>query len=147
MLHDITNNQLLRTPQYCGDINATGQRHGFGTLTYPDGSSFKGTWSEGLPEGHGELTRRRGDGSLGYVGEWHRGKRHGYGTQRWADGAEYIGEWRSDHMDGHGKHSYGSGAVYEGEWKGGVRHGVGLYWAPGDPHAVESRWIDNKRVL
>jgi hypothetical protein len=41
------------------------------------------------------------DGQL-YEGEWRDGKRHGEGTNEWAEGQAYHGMWRDDKMHGVG---------------------------------------------
>jgi len=42
------------------------------------------------------------DGSV-FTGELKGGKRHGKGTQSWADGDVYTGSWVDDHRQGQGK--------------------------------------------
>ena len=54
--------------KYNGERNSKGQRHGQGTMTYPNGDT--------------------------HTGEWKDGKRHGQGTIMFPDGSTRTGEWK-----------------------------------------------------
>lgn len=89
-----------------------------------------------------------------YEGEWLGDNKHGYGVQKWPDGAvfegnfvngtangygifihtdgdKYEGEWQNDRAHGHGTYTHSDGSKYVGEWKNDKKHGK----------AVES-WVD-----
>lgn len=89
-----------------------------------------------------------------YEGEWLGDNKHGYGIQRWPDGAvfegnfvngtangygvfihtdgdKYEGEWQNDRAHGHGTYTHSDGSKYVGEWKNDKKHGK----------AIES-WVD-----
>ncbi|KAF7457902.1 membrane occupation and recognition nexus protein morn2 [Cryptosporidium felis] len=89
-----------------------------------------------------------------YEGEWLGDKKHGYGVQKWPDGAvfegnfvngtangfgifihtdgdKYEGEWQNDRAHGHGTYTHSDGSKYVGEWKNDKKHGK----------AIES-WVD-----
>jgi hypothetical protein len=53
------------------------------------------------------------------------GKRHGVGTQGYANGAVFTGLWKLDVPGGHGLYRSPEGNSYDGEWKDGKRHGPG----------------------
>lgn len=53
------------------------------------------------------------------------GKRHGAGTQGFANGAAYTGTWKLDKQTGYGVYRGPEGDGYEGTWVDGKRHGKG----------------------
>ena len=61
-----------------------------------DGTSFEGTWINGLLHGKGSCS----DGSGEYVGDWMHGERHGRGKLTRSNGETYDGEWRHDEQTG-----------------------------------------------
>lgn len=70
--------------------------------------------------------------------------RHGYGVQKWPDGAIYEGEWREDVAEGKGKLVHVDGDVYYGEWKQDKANGFGVYQhANGTKYTGE--WKDDKQ--
>ena len=75
-----------------------------------------------------------------YIGEFLGGKRHGYGTYYWNDGAIYQGYWEADLKNGYGKLTSGANA-YEGNWKDDKREGFGKQ--TGDWGAYTGFWKDN----
>ena len=67
---------------------------GFGTYTYPDGST--------------------------YCGEWVGDKHHGRGDFTFANGTSYSGEWKEHLMHGKGVYTDHLGRKWEGEFREGV---------------------------
>jgi len=69
------------------------------------------------PHGHGEFWRP--ENKLEYKGQWLRGKMHGWGEYRFADGRVYIGEFRQGKMHGYGTISTSEGGTQRGAvfWK------------------------------
>ncbi len=59
------------------------------------------------PDGKGKLVWK--DGSF-YVGDWVRGRKHGFGKYRFANGEVYDGEWRQDVKEGDGSFSWTDGS-------------------------------------
>lgn len=68
---------------YIGGRNASGERHGRGTMTHDNGNK--------------------------YEGEWEYDKMHGYGTWLCASGGRFDGEWKEDKKHGQGKYLFSSG--------------------------------------
>ena len=62
--------------------------HGKGTLIYPNGERYEGSWVYG--------------------------KRHGFGAYHYLDGGRYEGEWVDDRIQGKGKSVYANGNVSGG---------------------------------
>ena len=54
-----------------------GEIHGSGVLSYLDGDSYDGQWTQGRMDGRGVFVENEGSR---YDGRWLNGKRHGYGT-------------------------------------------------------------------
>jgi hypothetical protein len=75
-------------------------------MYWREGAGFRyiGFWENGIQCGKGNLTEGAGDDSASYYGQFLRGKPHGKGQKKFADGS-----------------------VYEGEWVGGLREGQGVY--------------------
>ena len=74
------------------------------------------------------------DGSS-YEGEFRYGLPHGWGTQKWQDGAVYVGEFFESFRTGHGQQTFDNGDNFAGEWKGGFMHGKGVYtWVDGSKY-------------
>lgn len=65
-----------------------------------------------------------------YVGQWHRGERHGYGVFVYANGAVYRGQWRRNKKHGEGVLTLQDGAVVSGEFYDDamVRYAQGCDW-------------------
>ena len=100
------------------------KKHGYGTLTFADGSKYVGEWLDNMRHGRGRYVFSDGGE---YDGEWRNGKHHGHGTLTFADGDEYDGEWCDGEQHGHGRYVFSSGSKYVGEWCDGKRHGRGRY--------------------
>lgn len=63
----------MPTPElgdYLGETDGQERRHGWGNLTWADGSSYSGGWSEGAMEGQGVLVYMVGDYQARYNGAW-----------------------------------------------------------------------------
>lgn len=69
-------NLALKNSAYSGQTNPHGQRHGYGSCSYPDGST--------------------------YIGEWSEDQRHGQGLYKRPDGTTYKGMFFDDEMHGKG---------------------------------------------
>jgi len=63
-----------------------------------------------------------------YDGQWMGHMRHGFGVQRWIDGATYSGEWKENNAEGRGRFEDSNGNEYLGEWLFSKAHGQGSYY-------------------
>ena len=86
-----------------------------------------------------------------FEGEFKNGRRHGQGTETFANGEIYEGEWKDGERNGQGTHTYAYGdnnkyvEKYVGEWKDGKRSGKGTYtWADG--REVSGVWRNGELV-
>eukprot|EP00941_MAST-03F_sp_MAST-3F-sp1_P004439 g4439.t1 len=61
-----------------------------------------------------------------YEGFYENSQRHGYGINKYKNGAEYAGEWRAGKRHGHGAFTNKKGDVYVGEWFNDKKHGWGV---------------------
>jgi len=137
--------------EYTGETNATGQMHGKGLFTWPNGDKYAGTFKENAQHGYG--VQVSADGMKKYDGEWKNGHPHGKGSMRykngkkyvghyvlgwrcgnglftWPDSSTYYGEWKDDKKHGQGVSKYANGGKYEGTWCAMAAHGIGTYYFP-----------------
>lgn len=61
---------------YNGEINQEGERHGNGSILWPNGCEYTGEWKNGNVEGKGVLKLLNGEI---YDGEFKNNMSHGYG--------------------------------------------------------------------
>jgi hypothetical protein len=88
-----------------------------GKMTYQDGSTYTGSWVDGMRHGKGRCMFT--DNSV-YEGEFREGEFYGYGKMSWSDGGWYEGNWVYGEMDGWGKEVRPDGSLrHEGEWRKG----------------------------
>lgn len=85
-------NSVIENDVYIGEF-VDDQRHGQGTLIFPDGEK--------------------------YIGEFLYDEKNGYGTNIFPNGDEYKGEWKDDKFHGKGTKTYSDGTVEEGIWEKG----------------------------
>jgi hypothetical protein len=89
-----------------------------GTLS----SHFEGTLKRGRRHGNGY--RRDADGHQ-YEGAYVDGKLNGLAVEQTLDLTRYEGQWKDGRKEGKGKIIYATGGSYEGEWKADTFHGAG----------------------
>jgi len=111
-----------------------------GTVLYPGGTKYTGTFENDQP--HGQGTFVFSDGSK-YYGDWKNGKSSGNGTKVWRDGRKYSGTFENDQPHGEGTFVYADGSKYVGEWKNGKRHGKGTL-TYSDGRAYIGEFIDGQ---
>ena len=113
------------------------------------GHSFKGRWSEGVPdiygiyevegqyqyigeikagviEGRGKLIENDGDS---FVGTFKQGILSGLGTVRYSNGSTFNGTLLNFEPNGEGKILFSDGSSYSGGWQSGEYSGSGSYIA------------------
>ena len=150
-LYDIKSRQTLKPVKetfhkymdrsiYNGDME-NNQRHGIGTLSWPDGDVYQGEWKENIQCGWGKNSWSEGSS---YTGLFVNNLKEGIGLYTWADGAEYLGEWKANKMNGIGRYTWTDGKLYLGEWIDGIMQGFGvLMWKDGRKY--EGTWLGGKK--
>ena len=88
-----------------------------GSMTYADGSTYKGEIRAGVPHGSGRSCL---PGGSWYEGRFRSGKQHGRDAMHWADGAVYEGDLRNGKITGFGKEYRSDGSLcHEGLFRDG----------------------------
>ena len=93
-----------------------------GTTVGPKGEKYVGEFYKGKFHGYGIFAYA----GRKYVGQYKDHKKHGQGTYKYANGDAYVGEWKKAKYDGQGTYIYANGDKYDGEWAKGLRHGKGI---------------------
>lgn len=117
---------------------------GEGTLTFPDGSVYVGTYSlcrRDILKFNGRGTRTLLDGTV-LTGEFVGGKLV-RGSIQYTSGSLYEGEVMGKVPNGKGKYTSHRGIVYDGEWRNGMYHGQGKFEYLGIKY--EGEWKNGKR--
>eukprot|EP00571_Detonula_confervacea_P016406 CAMPEP_0172303248 /NCGR_PEP_ID=MMETSP1058-20130122/4810_1 /TAXON_ID=83371 /ORGANISM="Detonula confervacea, Strain CCMP 353" /LENGTH=753 /DNA_ID=CAMNT_0013013989 /DNA_START=281 /DNA_END=2542 /DNA_ORIENTATION=- len=93
--------------------------------------TYEGEYNmRGKRHGDGELKWANGDK---YVGRFKDGFIEGRGTISFHDGTEYAGQWTKNRFHGEGTRRFNNGNVYTGNYVSGKRQGQGkCYFANGD---------------
>lgn len=78
-----------------------------------------------------------------YIGQMKDGKRHGTGSQYFADGARYYGEYQNNLPHGFGIYTSPDGGRYEGKYRNGKMHGAGVKTWP-DGNWYEGPFVEDK---
>ena len=103
-------------------------KHGQGHFQWPDGSGYKGEFSNDIFEGQGEY--KWSDGKS-YKGQWRQGKMSGKGLYKWGNSNQkYEGEFYNDKRHGIGTFTWDNGKIYTGHWVNGKMHGEGTFILP-----------------
>uniref|UniRef100_A0A7S4K7I3 Uncharacterized protein n=1 Tax=Guillardia theta TaxID=55529 RepID=A0A7S4K7I3_GUITH len=133
-----------------------GKMSGKGKMIYSNGDVYEGLWSDGKREGQGSYFSAATESE--YVGEFKKGKRHGYGKQQYVVAAwsnvktshipyktslseTYEGEWSSGRKNGFGRIMVKSRKVFEGQFSGDSKHGEGIEFLD-DGSTFKSLWKD-----
>jgi hypothetical protein len=98
--------------------------NGHGTYEWPDNESTRIGVARG-PENGFACCNPSSERVVKYTGEWRNYKKHGRGTQIWADGRKYEGDWDHDNPNGRGTFTWPNGDRYKGEFRMNQRHGRG----------------------
>lgn len=111
--------------QYTGKC-VNGLADGYGEARHTKAfMSYKGQFKGGFPHGHGTwITNKKGGGKTVMSGQWAKGKLHGKGTIKFADGTYYQGSVNMDKYHGYGVYKDSNG-VYKGNFVNGLKHGKG----------------------
>lgn len=96
-----------------------------GTVYFADGRIYSGPFgADGLPEGEGSMAYPNGDL---YAGTFVRGVPQGTGTYSFKSGTVYTGDIAGGTFQGRGKQVKPNGETYDGEFMAGLPHGMGIY--------------------
>ncbi len=102
--------------------------HGTGVLYGKDGSVYKGK--------HGFLL-------TGKLGDFVRGKKHGFGTYTWKDGRLYDGPFFEGKQHGVGKYIAVGGKTKIGKWE----HGVRVAWISEEVESDANKGRESNKTL
>eukprot|EP00118_Oscarella_pearsei_P000853 m.5968 g.5968 ORF g.5968 m.5968 type:complete len:926 (+) comp14594_c0_seq1:56-2833(+) len=103
------------------------RRQGGVSMVSPPLSLYEGEYVNGRRHGRG--TQTWADGSL-YEGDYENGKRHGNGIHKWKNGERYEGSYVEDTRHGKGAYSWPNGAKYEGDFIRDKKEGKGTFLLP-----------------
>ena len=107
-------------------------------VQYSKQLKYKGTWSKG--RFHGKGTLKYANGST-YTGEFFEGSKNGHGHYMSSEGYEYIGDWVGGKQTGKAQVSYKNGDLYTGKIKDGLRHGHGELFQVSSSRNYKGQWI------
>ncbi|MCY1669020.1 hypothetical protein [Rhizobium sp. SL86] len=110
-----------------------GHAEGQGVYLHRAGASYRGSWKNGLMDGHGRLQLPNGDE---YAGFFQSGKRHGNGVYIGRTGIVYEGGFAAGLRDGMGRIRIGDGPALYARWQAG-NEVEGSRVMPADPGQVE----------
>ncbi len=118
-----------------------GKCNGKGIMIWPNGRKYDGLWNDNEPNGHG--IEIGADGSK-YEGDWVNGLKEGRGVYISAIGRKYSGSWKANKEEGEGLMIWPTGQKYLGNWKGGHRNGYGvMIWSNGEKY--DGQWSSDKQ--
>uniref|UniRef100_A0A671K609 Alsin-like n=1 Tax=Sinocyclocheilus anshuiensis TaxID=1608454 RepID=A0A671K609_9TELE len=131
----------------------SGKLHGKGTLKWPAGTVYCGTFKNGLEDGFGDfmMPNTTFNKFERYQGHWKEGKIHGFGTFWYASGEVYEGSFRDSMRHGHGMLRSGklaspsSSSVFVGQWVQGKRTGYGVCDDFSRGEKYMGMWLDDQR--
>ncbi|KAJ3373101.1 Radial spoke head 1 [Allomyces arbusculus] len=126
---------------YEGDRAATGERHGKGRNTFPNGDVYEGDYFAGRREGRGIYTWKKPRAR--YVGGYLENLRHGPGAMVYPDGSRYKGDFKAGKRHGKGIYIYVNGDWYDGMWENNVKHGEGVYTFAATKSTISGTWDKN----
>lgn len=115
-----------------------------GTVTAMDTSDEDNSLP--LPHGHGTMTW---DNGISYTGSWTNGKFHGYGAKMYSKGGGYVGSWRFGQRQGDGISLFDGKFGYEqwtGEFNLDKADGVGVMQPEGDGDAFVFEFLRGEPV-
>ena len=162
ILTDISPSSPHNKFDYIGMRDSHGNKSGFGIQKMPDGSRFRGIFSNDKANGWGIYEHKDGDSYRGqyendrisgygeyyhineaiYYGYWIDFQQFGIGYEIWNDSSKYSGEYNNGKKDGIGTYIWSDQTMYSGEWKNNIIQGYGIYnYADGRQYSGE--WKNN----
>jgi len=104
-----------------------------GTIIFPNGDKYVGSWKNGRFSGLGTFEyNNKNDPTYGnrFTGEHKNGLRHGRGKYTFSNGSTFEGLYENGSPNGYGKETFPNGAKYEGNYLNGRFHGEGKFEQP-----------------
>jgi hypothetical protein len=146
-INDDMNDGTMKFPdgtKYVGSFK-NGFMYGLGTMTWASGNTYTGEFRK--DERNGEGTYRVFENKLlvkEYIGNWENDKKSGQGIMNWPqDGDKYTGEWKDDNRHGHGIMKENK-TIYEGNWENDRKQGrEGVFTYPETNMTYISTWNDD----
>ena len=121
-------------------IFSNNQANGWGIYMHNDGEVFKGEYESDRTSGYGEYSNQNG---ANYIGYWIDDMQFGIGYEIWGDSSQYSGEYNNGKKDGIGTYIWSDNAKYSGEWNNNIIDGYGIYnFADGNQYS--GQWKKNK---
>ena len=125
-----------------------GKKHGFGKLSYGDGSRYEGKFNMGNIEGDGRYYNK----NHFWNGEWKNGYLEGKGKQIIAkknvddltNASEYEGDFVKGERSGQGKFVWNGKYEYNGQFKNGQLDGEGTFKFKGKVYA--GTWVQGTEL-
>lgn len=149
--YTFTRDGRLKDASYSGRWLAA-KPHGRGTMKWPDGRTYTGTFKNGLEDGYGDcvMPNKLLNKPDRYIGHWRDGKIHGFGTYRYASGEVYEGSFHETLRHGHGMMSSGklarsSSSVFVGQWVQDKRTGYGVFDDITKGEKYMGVWLEDQR--
>lgn len=118
---------------YKGDLE-NNKKNGKGVLYLSNGDVYTGHWKDDGIYGQGTYTKSNGDV---FKGSW-TNSTCGSGTLTTINGDVYTGSWKSNKISGQGKLITKDGNHYEGDWMNSLMHGEGMCRT--DKHVYSGSW-------
>ena len=110
------------------------------TVKYSDGSTFEGTFKNGMRDGMGKFVFQNGET---YEGGYKEDKVDGTGKANYVNGDSYEGSYKEGKRNGLGKYYFKSGIIYEGMEGNNNANGKGKLTFP-NGNFIEANFIDGK---
>uniref|UniRef100_A0A3Q3J027 Alsin-like PH-like domain-containing protein n=1 Tax=Monopterus albus TaxID=43700 RepID=A0A3Q3J027_MONAL len=149
--YTFTGEGRFKDAQYTGCWLA-GRPHGRGTMKWPDGRMYSGSFKNGLEDGYGEcvIPNKVLNKPDSYQGLWRDGKIHGFGKYKYASGEVYEGCFCDGQRYGYGMLSSGklakaSYSVFIGQWIQDRKTGYGVYDDITRGEKYMGLWLDDQR--
>uniref|UniRef100_A0A6Q2X107 Alsin Rho guanine nucleotide exchange factor ALS2 b n=1 Tax=Esox lucius TaxID=8010 RepID=A0A6Q2X107_ESOLU len=142
---------LLKDASYSGRW-LSGKPHGKGTMKWPDGRTYTGTFKHGLKDGYGDyfMPNKTLNKCDRYQGHWKEGKMQGFGKYKYATGEVYEGSFHENMRQGHGMLSSGkligpSSSVFIGQWLQDKKTGYGVFDNMTRGEKYMGLWLEDQR--
>ncbi|XP_049340539.1 alsin isoform X1 [Astyanax mexicanus] len=150
--HTFTKEGRLKDATYIGRW-LSGKPNGKGTLKWPDGTIYCGTFKNGLEDGFGDymMPNKTFNKYDRYKGHWKEGRMHGFGTFWYATGEVYEGSFQDNQRHGHGMLSSGrlaspsSSSVFIGQWLHDKKNGYGVFDDITKGEKYMGMWMEDQR--